>query len=63
MVSAMTEFEKKLAELKDRVAELDPRLVIQMPAPSDLEPPLFVNTGRPPVTDEEIEFLLAQDAG
>lgn len=59
----MTEFERKLADLKQRVADLDPRLVVAMPASVGLEPPLFVNTGFPPRSDEEIERLIAQDAG
>lgn len=59
----MTDFERRLAELKQQVADLDPRLVVHMPTGNDLEPPLYVNTGRPPETEEEIERLLAQDAG
>ena len=59
----MTAFERKLAQLRADAADLDPRLVVHMPTGNDLEPPLYVNTGRPPETEEEIERLLAQDAG
>ena len=59
----MTAFERKLAQLRADAADLDPRLVVHMPKMEGFEPPLFVNTGRPPETEEEIERLLAQDAG
>jgi hypothetical protein len=62
-VIAMTPFEQAIEKLKIQVADLDPRLMIVAPGGAGLEPPLFVNVGFPPCTEEELERLLAQDAG
>lgn len=59
----MTPFEQAVQKLKDQVADLDPRLMIVRPGVALHEPPLFVNVGAPPCTEEELDRLLAQDAG
>lgn len=59
----MSPFEQAIENLKVQVADLDPRLVLVRPGGDKMEPPLFVNVGFPPCTEEEIDRLLAQDAG
>jgi hypothetical protein len=59
----MSPFEQAVQKLRDDVADLDPRLVLVRPVGGKMEPPLFVNVGFPPCTEEQIERLLAQDAG
>lgn len=59
----MQHFTDAIQNLRDQIGHLERQVAMARPGGGNYEPPLFVTIGVPPVTEEQLERLLAQDAG